>query len=237
MSTHLSANESDAGDDQVDGGIVVRDVKVDCPIGQSPKPAITTVPSCRVGVTHSIESSIKIETGLTDTKVQASSSTHPTKRSRSGSESGSSHSPKKKVKESPGADNESKGATADNANLGKTKKEAQEEERLKMQLLVSNFSEDQLNRYEMFRRAAFPKAAVKRLMQMVTGTSVSQNVVIAMSGIAKVYVGEIVETALDVMEEWSETGPIQPKHLREAVRRIKQKNIVSNTKHHRRLFH
>lgn len=118
----------------------------------------------------------------------------------------------------------------------KSKKELEEEEREKMQVLVSNFTEEQLDRYEMYRRAAFPKATVKRLMQTITGCSVGQNVVIAMSGIAKVFVGEVVEEALDVLDKSGEPGPLQPKHLREALRRLRMRGAIPSRKANRSLF-
>ncbi|XP_019635057.1 PREDICTED: transcription initiation factor TFIID subunit 11-like [Branchiostoma belcheri] len=118
----------------------------------------------------------------------------------------------------------------------KSKMEQLEEERQKMQVLVASFSEEQLNRYEMFRRSAFPKASIKRIMQQMTGTSVSQNVVIAMAGISKVFVGEVVEEALDVMEKSGDSGPLQPKHIREAVRRLRLKDQVPSTKFKKTLF-
>ena len=104
------------------------------------------------------------------------------------------------------------------------KAEQAAEERERMQLLVSHFTEDQLDRYAMYRRAALPKTTVKKIMQTITGSSVGQNVVIAMAGIAKVFAGEVIEEALTSMQDLGEAGqPVRPKHLREAVRRMRSK--------------
>eukprot|EP00092_Neocalanus_flemingeri_P022617 GFUD01024530.1.p1 GENE.GFUD01024530.1~~GFUD01024530.1.p1 ORF type:complete len:258 (-),score=102.36 GFUD01024530.1:146-919(-) len=106
----------------------------------------------------------------------------------------------------------------------RNKMEQMKEEREKMQLLVSSFTEDQLDRYAMYRRAALPKATIKKIMQTITGSSVGHNVVIAMAGIAKVFAGEVVEEALNKMAEIGEGGqPVRPKQLREAVRKMRAK--------------
>ena len=98
-------------------------------------------------------------------------------------------------------------------------------------LLVSALSDKQLDQYEIFRRSTLPRASVKRLMQSISSATIPPNAVIAMAGITKVYVGEIVEMACQAREKLNDTGPLQPKHVREAVRLMRMKSNVPSTKY------
>jgi len=94
--------------------------------------------------------------------------------------------------------------------------------RLRMQILLSQFSREQLERYEMYRRSALPKSAVRRIITDVCGIQPPQNVVIAMAGMAKMFAGDIVETALDIRDECgaSSSTPLTPAQLRSALLRM-----------------
>ena len=109
-------------------------------------------------------------------------------------------------------------------------------EQEKMKLLVASFSNQQQDQYEVFRRAAFPRSRIKTLMQSVCGTSIPQNAVIAMAGMAKVYVGEIVELACASRDRQQDEGPLKPKHIREASRILRQRQELPSTRHRKTLF-
>ncbi|CAM0872373.1 unnamed protein product [Alopecurus aequalis] len=92
----------------------------------------------------------------------------------------------------------------------------------KMNALLSQFTEDQMNRYESFRRSGFQKSNMKKLLASITGSQkISMPTTIVVSGIAKMFVGEVIETARIVMSERKDSGPIRPCHIKEAFRRLK----------------
>ncbi|KAG8460127.1 hypothetical protein KFE25_014272 [Diacronema lutheri] len=79
---------------------------------------------------------------------------------------------------------------------------------------------EMLERYEYSRRASFKPGAMKRLMCELTGTTVDDDSVIVVRGIAKLFVAELVELAADVRAEAEPDGPIRPAHVRDALNRM-----------------
>lgn len=98
--------------------------------------------------------------------------------------------------------------------------------REQMKIVLQNFSEEQMHRYETFRRVGISRSFIKRVMHTVVDQSCNPNTIMLLGGVAKVFVGELVEEAKDVMHEWNESGPLQPSHLLEAHRRLRTRAQV-----------
>ena len=97
----------------------------------------------------------------------------------------------------------------------------------KMQKILSQFTEEQMSRYESFRRSGFKKSDMEKLVQRITGgPKMDDTMNIVVRGIAKMFVGDLVETARVVMRERKESGPIRPCHIRESYRRLKLQGKV-----------
>merc|ERR1712137_1135298 len=95
--------------------------------------------------------------------------------------------------------------------MGTDKEEIREDPMLaQISVMRPQFTKEQLNRFAKFRQGTFPKQAVKDIMKRVTK-----------------------KTAND---EWGEKGAIQPRHIREAYRRLKIANKIPYYKKHRRVF-
>ncbi|RLV82776.1 Transcription initiation factor TFIID subunit 11 [Meyerozyma sp. JA9] len=70
----------------------------------------------------------------------------------------------------------------------------------KNKLIVSAFSDDHMDRFVAYRRVGINKPGIKKLCNGFLGQSVSQNMAIALSGISKVFLGEIISRAFEIQE-------------------------------------
>ncbi|AET39160.1 TATA-binding protein-associated factor TAF11 Ecym_4081 [Eremothecium cymbalariae DBVPG len=69
-------------------------------------------------------------------------------------------------------------------------------------LFVDHLDEEQMNRYEVFKRTSLAKNQVKKISGIVTNQTVAANVNLLLGGIGKIFVGEVVEKAIDVKLKW-----------------------------------
>ncbi|KAI1390796.1 TAFII28-domain-containing protein [Hypoxylon trugodes] len=126
----------------------------------------------------------------------------------------------------------------------RTKEQIEEEKELNA-LLKAQMDTQQFERYEVWHRQTLKNADVKRHINSVTSQSCPTNVHQMMQVVCKMYLGDIVESAREIQEEWVQLGekqtdlsdddlqptnelseyrrqaPLRPEHLREAYRRRK----------------
>ncbi|KAK7955108.1 hypothetical protein PG996_015914 [Apiospora saccharicola] len=131
----------------------------------------------------------------------------------------------------------------------RSKQEVKEDERLHA-LLKQRMTDDQFHRYEVFHQSKITLANIRKYINSVTSQSVQPSIPQAMQVVCKLFVGDIIEEARRVQQEWIQAGekqtdlpdevekkgdisdeskyrrqaPLRPDHLMEAYRRWRKSN-------------
>ena len=99
-------------------------------------------------------------------------------------------------------------------------------------MLLEAFSPDQRERHEYYRRVKMKEAILKKLVNQVLSQSVQQNVVKVINGYTKVFMGDLIERARDVQEEWlvAEKMSENPQHpgAKASKPATKQKDVLAS---------
>jgi len=111
-------------------------------------------------------------------------------------------------------------------------------DRVRMLELLKTFTPSQMERYESYRRSNLSKPMLRKLFRAATGVNLNPNGLIILAGVSKMFVGEMVETARDVMRAkgLNEYEEIKPEHLREAAALIDAKGGLMRHKRHEKRF-
>ncbi|KDO29154.1 hypothetical protein SPRG_05398 [Saprolegnia parasitica CBS 223.65] len=110
---------------------------------------------------------------------------------------------------------------------------------------IQAMPEADVRRHEQFRRSHFDKNVIKRCMtQVIEEACVGERRVppvhnamsIVMSGLAKMFLGELIAEARKIMAHAGDDGPIRPHHLREAHRKYYKRHPLIRGRNRRRLL-
>ena len=106
-----------------------------------------------------------------------------------------------------------------------------EQKTLLIQQKLQQLSDEQLTRFEFFFRSHFKKGRVRDILIDTLGKpNVSDEMAVVAGGLAKLFVGEVVDAALVVLQEDTDNiGGLKPKHIEEAMRRMKSNELYGRT--------
>ncbi|KAB5531328.1 hTAFII28-like protein conserved region-domain-containing protein [Coniochaeta sp. 2T2.1] len=88
------------------------------------------------------------------------------------------------------------------ADVLETTAEQQAEESKLKQMLLKSFSVEQFERYAAWRASGLQKPTVRKLVNATVSQSVPENVVLTVRTAAKVFLGDIIESARRIQGEW-----------------------------------